>query len=122
MLLCAAHAGTELVKRSIEEMVATKADEVVLEAEVTNKGALALYRNLGFLRDKRLLRFVSSLTLLQCTLTESRPLFLGVSHCVQCILGLWFGPQAKPLPHAAEALPHVALCTYSVSDLNADCM
>ena len=39
-------------------MAATKADEVVLEAEVTNKGALALYRNLGFLRDKRLLRFV----------------------------------------------------------------
>ena len=32
------------------------ADEVVLEAEVTNKGALALYQNLGFLRDKRLLR------------------------------------------------------------------
>ncbi|CAL5226939.1 g9821 [Coccomyxa viridis] len=49
--------GTELVKRSIEEMAATKADEVVLEAEVTNKGALALYRNLGFLRDKRLLRY-----------------------------------------------------------------
>ena len=46
------------MKRSIEEMAATKADEVVLEAEVTNKGALALYRNLGFLRDKRLLRFV----------------------------------------------------------------
>lgn len=56
MLLRPAHAGTELVKRSIEEMAATKADEVVLEAEVTNKGALALYRNLGFLRDKRLLR------------------------------------------------------------------
>lgn len=46
------------MKRSIEEMAATKADEVVLEAEVTNKGALALYKNLGFLRDKRLLRCV----------------------------------------------------------------
>ncbi len=44
------------MKRSIEEMAAAKADEVVLEAEVTNKGALTLYRNLGFLRDKRLLR------------------------------------------------------------------
>ena len=44
------------MKRCIEEMAATKADEVVLEAEVTNKGALALYKNLGFLRDKRLLR------------------------------------------------------------------
>ncbi|CAK0786179.1 N-alpha-acetyltransferase mak3 [Coccomyxa viridis] len=49
--------GTELVKRAIEEMAAAKAEEVVLEAEVTNKGALALYRNLGFLRDKRLLRY-----------------------------------------------------------------
>ena len=38
-------------------MAAAKAEEVVLEAEVTNKGALALYRNLGFLRDKRLLRW-----------------------------------------------------------------
>ena len=45
------------MKRAIEEMAAAKAEEVVLEAEVTNKGALALYRNLGFLRDKRLLRY-----------------------------------------------------------------
>lgn len=45
------------MRRSIEEMAAAKAEEVVLEAEVTNKGALALYRNLGFLRDKRLLRW-----------------------------------------------------------------
>ncbi len=52
--------GTELVRRSIQEMAATKAEEVVLEAEVTNKGALALYRNLGFLRDKRLLRWAPS--------------------------------------------------------------
>ena len=49
-------AGTQLVKRAIHEMVLADADEVVLEAEVTNKGALALYQNLGFLRDKRLLR------------------------------------------------------------------
>lgn len=44
------------MKRAIEEMIAADADEVVLEAEVTNSGALALYRNLGFLRDKRLIR------------------------------------------------------------------
>ncbi|CAL8463994.1 g3529 [Coccomyxa elongata] len=49
--------GTMLVKRAIEEMIAADADEVVLEAEVTNSGALALYRNLGFLRDKRLIRY-----------------------------------------------------------------
>ncbi len=52
-------AGTKLVKRAIEEMIAADADEVVLEAEVTNSGALALYRNLGFLRDKRLIRCAS---------------------------------------------------------------
>ena len=27
-------------------------DEVILETEVTNKGALTLYENLGFVRDK----------------------------------------------------------------------
>ena len=125
MLLYLANAGTELVKRSIEEMAATKADEVVLEAEVTNKGALALYRNLGFLRDKRLLRFVSSLTLLQCILTAS---CVSRGHSfwacaplstIQYILGLWCGPQAEPLRHAAE--PHVALCT-GYGYRNADCM
>lgn len=31
-------------------------DEVVLEAEVTNLGALSLYTHLGFIRDKRLAR------------------------------------------------------------------
>lgn len=50
-------AGSELVKRAIQEMIDANADEVVLEAEVTNTGALTLYRNLGFLRDKRLLRY-----------------------------------------------------------------
>ncbi|KAK9832039.1 hypothetical protein WJX81_000834 [Elliptochloris bilobata] len=49
--------GTELVRRAIQETVAGGADEVVLEAEVTNRGALALYEGLGFLRDKRLLRY-----------------------------------------------------------------
>ena len=50
-------AGTELVKRCVQQMVADQADEVVLEAEITNRGALALYENLGFIRDKRLLRW-----------------------------------------------------------------
>ncbi len=50
------HAGSALAKMAIEEMVAAECDEVVLEAEVTNAGALALYRSLGFIRDKRLHR------------------------------------------------------------------
>jgi len=29
----------------------------MLETEITNKGALRLYQNLGFLRDKRLYRY-----------------------------------------------------------------
>lgn len=33
-----------------------EAEEVVLEAEVSNGGALALYESLGFVRDKRLQR------------------------------------------------------------------
>jgi len=41
---------------AISRMVADHAEEVVLEAEVTNHGALALYRGLGFVRDKRLHR------------------------------------------------------------------
>eukprot|EP01115_Flamella_aegyptia_P009387 TRINITY_DN4015_c1_g1_i2.p2 TRINITY_DN4015_c1_g1~~TRINITY_DN4015_c1_g1_i2.p2 ORF type:complete len:89 (+),score=12.22 TRINITY_DN4015_c1_g1_i2:176-442(+) len=49
--------GTELVVRSIQEMERDGCDEVVLETEITNKGALALYGRLGFMRDKRLLRY-----------------------------------------------------------------
>ena len=33
------------------------ATQVMLEAEVTNKGALALYGRLGFIRAKRLYRY-----------------------------------------------------------------
>ena len=31
--------------------------QVVLETEITNKGALNLYEKLGFVRDKRLFRY-----------------------------------------------------------------
>lgn len=31
--------------------------QVVLETEITNKSALNLYENLGFVRDKRLFRY-----------------------------------------------------------------
>jgi peptide alpha-N-acetyltransferase len=50
-------AGSALVRRVIEEMAAGGCEEVALEAEVTNAGALALYEKLGFLRDKRLQRY-----------------------------------------------------------------
>lgn len=38
-------------------MVEGDCDEVVLETEITNKSALKLYENLGFVRDKRLFRY-----------------------------------------------------------------
>lgn len=41
-------------------MVDAGADEVVLEAEATNAGALRLYQGLGFVRDKRLARYYLS--------------------------------------------------------------
>lgn len=49
--------GSKLVAASIDAMIAQKCEEVTLEAEVTNKGALKLYENLGFIRDKRLEKY-----------------------------------------------------------------
>jgi peptide alpha-N-acetyltransferase len=49
--------GTTLVLKAIRAMIADNADEIVLETEITNKPALKLYENLGFLRDKRLFRY-----------------------------------------------------------------
>lgn len=49
--------GSLLVKTAINAMIAEKADEIVLETECTNTGAMTLYQNLGFIRDKRLFRY-----------------------------------------------------------------
>ncbi|KAJ1915368.1 N-alpha-acetyltransferase 30 [Mycoemilia scoparia] len=49
--------GSSLIKKSINAMIECDADEVVMETEVTNKGALALYERLGFIIDKRLHRY-----------------------------------------------------------------
>ncbi|KAK4356845.1 hypothetical protein RND71_022455 [Anisodus tanguticus] len=49
--------ATELVTRSIKVMMESGCEEVTLEAEVTNKGALALYGRLGFIRAKGLFRY-----------------------------------------------------------------
>ncbi|CAH1792743.1 unnamed protein product [Owenia fusiformis] len=49
--------GSILVTKSIQAMVSNDCDEVVLETEITNKSALRLYENLGFVRDKRLFRY-----------------------------------------------------------------
>ncbi|PRW59895.1 N-terminal acetyltransferase complex C component MAK3 [Chlorella sorokiniana] len=52
--------GSELVQRAIAAMVAGGCEEVALEAEVCNAGALRLYQKLGFIRDKRLHRYYLS--------------------------------------------------------------
>ncbi|KAJ3083037.1 N-alpha-acetyltransferase 30 [Quaeritorhiza haematococci] len=49
--------GSTLVNKAVSAMKEQGADEVVLETENTNSGALALYENLGFVRDKRLSRY-----------------------------------------------------------------
>ncbi|KAG2207942.1 hypothetical protein INT47_010926 [Mucor saturninus] len=49
--------GSNLVKQAIRAMKAMDADEVVLETEFTNLGALGLYQRLGFIKDKRLYRY-----------------------------------------------------------------
>ncbi|KAK2159343.1 hypothetical protein LSH36_154g01059 [Paralvinella palmiformis] len=49
--------GSHLVLKAIAAMMSDDCDEVVLETEITNKAALRLYENLGFVRDKRLFRY-----------------------------------------------------------------
>jgi N-alpha-acetyltransferase 30 len=49
--------GSSLVERAIKAMQQDGADEIVLETEVTNPKAIALYEKLGFARDKMLYRY-----------------------------------------------------------------
>lgn len=50
--------ASELVRRTIDAMVRQDAvDEVMLETEVINAGAIRLYESMGFMRTKRLYRY-----------------------------------------------------------------
>ncbi|CUM63666.1 uncharacterized protein PRCAT00001250001 [Priceomyces carsonii] len=50
--------ASNLVRLSIKNMIEwDSVDEIMLETEVINKGALKLYESLGFLRTKRLYRY-----------------------------------------------------------------
>ncbi|EDV96425.1 N-alpha-acetyltransferase 30A [Drosophila grimshawi] len=49
--------GTKLVEKTIEAMLLEHVDEIALETELSNKAALRLYESLGFIREKRMLRF-----------------------------------------------------------------
>lgn len=52
--------GSQLVLKAIEEMKKEGTQEVVLETETHNSGALRLYENLGFVRDKKLNKYYLS--------------------------------------------------------------
>ncbi|ODV74316.1 peptide alpha-N-acetyltransferase MAK3 [Cyberlindnera jadinii NRRL Y-1542] len=47
----------KLVRISIEKMIKAGCDEIMLETEVVNKPAIALYEHMGFIRSKRLYRY-----------------------------------------------------------------
>ncbi len=49
--------GSKLVGLAIDRMKQAGCEEVVLETEITNLGALNLYQNLGFMKDKRLNKY-----------------------------------------------------------------
>ena len=49
--------GSTLVAKAIQKMIELECEEVILEAEVTNKGALKLYNNMGFVKDRYLHRY-----------------------------------------------------------------
>lgn len=49
--------GSRLVTDAIEKMISFQCDEIFLETEISNKGAIRLYENLGFVRDERLVKY-----------------------------------------------------------------
>mmetsp|Transcript_77126 Transcript_77126/g.195803 ORF Transcript_77126/g.195803 Transcript_77126/m.195803 type:complete len:243 (+) Transcript_77126:82-810(+) len=49
--------GSKLVRLCLDQMRDLGADECVLETEFTNEGALALYRSMGFVKEKRLHKY-----------------------------------------------------------------
>ncbi|KAJ5888141.1 Acyl-CoA N-acyltransferase [Penicillium taxi] len=49
--------ATKLVRMAIDAMIDRDADEIVLETESTNTGAMKIYERLGFLRSKQLHRY-----------------------------------------------------------------
>jgi peptide alpha-N-acetyltransferase len=49
--------GSQLAHKAIERMRDGGCEEVMLETEIANKGAIRLYENLGFVRDERLVKY-----------------------------------------------------------------
>lgn len=49
--------GSQLVKKTVQQMKGMGADEIVLETEVCNQSATRLYMKQGFFKDKYLLKY-----------------------------------------------------------------
>ncbi|EMR08451.1 hypothetical protein PNEG_03281 [Pneumocystis murina B123] len=49
--------ASKMVEKVLSIMKEKNTDEVILETEVTNKEAIILYENFGFIRDKRLHKY-----------------------------------------------------------------
>lgn len=49
--------AAKLIDLSLDEMIKQGVDEIMLEAEVVNGAAIALYEKFGFVRSKRLYRY-----------------------------------------------------------------
>jgi len=49
--------GSKLVELAVEKMRSIGCTQIVLEAEITNSGALSLYEKLGFVRAERMSRY-----------------------------------------------------------------
>jgi len=49
--------GIKLAHKGIERMIEVGCEEITLEAEASNTGALILYEKLGFMRDEKLSRY-----------------------------------------------------------------
>lgn len=75
------YTAKNMVRQAIDRMVHGGAEEIVLETEVTNKAALRLYENCGFIREKRLYRFYMNGAL--CPLTTGNDAFRLVLVCLR---------------------------------------
>lgn len=77
---------------AIREMIRDGCEEVALEAEVCNSGALKLYQAMGFIRDKRLSRCGTASSGWYCPLWEGKRVNRPWASCrtssCQCTLPL----------------------------------
>lgn len=97
-----AYSATNLVRQAIDRMVHGGAEEIVLETEVTNKAALRLYENCGFIREKRLYRFYMNGA--YDLLIAGNDAFRLVLVCLRRSMPMEPPPQRRPLPEHSSMI------------------